>query len=68
VGWGCCARWADPCNSAPYPALALAQPGECCQDAAAGEPVGLAFYIAVLEGLYFFTGKEIWFQIGMSRR
>jgi cytochrome bd ubiquinol oxidase subunit I len=25
--------------------------------------VGLASYIAVLEGLYFFTGKEIWFRI-----
>ncbi|MGN6582778.1 MAG: cytochrome ubiquinol oxidase subunit I [Rhizobiaceae bacterium] len=24
--------------------------------------VGLASYIAVLEGLYFFTGKEIWFR------
>src|SRR5579885_1067016 len=25
--------------------------------------VGLASYIAVLEGLYFFTGREIWFRI-----
>ena len=25
--------------------------------------VGLASYIAVLEGLYFFTGQEIWFRI-----
>jgi cytochrome bd ubiquinol oxidase subunit I len=25
--------------------------------------VGLASYIAVLEGLYFFSGKEIWFRI-----
>ena len=25
--------------------------------------VGLASYIAVLEGFYFFTGKEIWFRI-----
>ena len=25
--------------------------------------VGLASYIALLEGLYFFTGKEIWFRI-----
>src|ERR1700752_1938144 len=25
--------------------------------------VGLASYIAVLEGLYFFTGREIWFRL-----
>jgi len=25
--------------------------------------VGLASYIAVLEGLYFFTGRELWFRI-----
>ncbi len=25
--------------------------------------VGLASYIAVLEGLYLFTGREIWFRI-----
>ena len=25
--------------------------------------VGLASYIAVLEGLYFFTGRQIWFRI-----
>ncbi len=25
--------------------------------------VGLASYIAVLEGLYFFTGNEIWFRM-----
>ncbi|HET7413455.1 MAG TPA: cytochrome ubiquinol oxidase subunit I [Pararhizobium sp.] len=25
--------------------------------------VGLASYIAVLEGLYFFTGKDVWFRI-----
>jgi bd-type cytochrome oxidase subunit I len=25
--------------------------------------VGLASYIAVLEGLYYFTGREIWFRI-----
>ena len=25
--------------------------------------VGLASYVAVLEGLYFFTGKEVWFRI-----
>ena len=25
--------------------------------------VGLSSYIAVLEGLYFFTGREIWFRI-----
>ena len=25
--------------------------------------VGLASYIAVLEGLYFFTGREVWFRI-----
>ena len=25
--------------------------------------VGLASYIAVLEGLYFFTGREMWFRI-----
>src|SRR5438105_15875034 len=25
--------------------------------------VGIASYIAVLEGLYFFTGRDIWFRI-----
>src|SRR3974377_505616 len=25
--------------------------------------IGLASYIAVLEGLYFFTGRELWFRI-----